>query len=277
MKTIILLSFLLLTTALGAQTTIRGRVIDAESQAPIPYVNIGVKRLATGTVSDEQGVFSLVLKQAEELITFSAIGYQAREISGMAWKDGQAVELSRRAYELEQVEVKARQFNGPEKIFGARNDTRGLSIGFGSRQLGAQIGAIIPIDRPTYVKSANFVLNHAKSDSMLFRVNIYTFQGGEAGDNLLRENVLIHSRQQKGTITVDLTPYDLVLEQDALLSLEWVRDDGKEGNLGITFDTKKGKKGKGVYLKNSSIGAFSKLGYKTAYKPCFYFVGRQVD
>lgn len=277
MKTSILLSFLLLPIALCAQTTISGRVIDAESKAPIPYVNIGVKRLASGTVSDEQGAFSLALKQADEQITFSAIGYQAREVNGMDWKNGQAVELSRRAYELEQVEVKARQFNGPEKIFGVRNETRGPSIGFGSQQLGAQIGALITIDKSTYVKSANFVLNHAKGDSMLFRVNIYAFQDGEIGDNLLRENILIRTRQQKGTIIVDLAPYNLVLEQDALLSLEWVRDDGKEGNQGITFDTKKAKKGKGVYLKNSSVGTFSKLGYKPAYKPCFYFMGRQAD
>lgn len=104
MKPILLLPFLFFATTLCAQTAISGRVFDAESKAPIPFVNIGVKRLATGTVSDEQGAFSLSLKQADEQITFSAIGYQTLEVNGMDWKDGQTVELLRRAYELEQVE-----------------------------------------------------------------------------------------------------------------------------------------------------------------------------
>lgn len=269
--------FLFSCSILFSQTPINGVVIDAETKAPVPYVNIGVKRLAIGTVSDERGAFSLLPGQPDDLITFSSIGYTTMEVKAQGLKEGAVVELSRRYYDLEQVEVKARQFNGVEKIFGVRNETRGPSIGFGSRQLGAQVGALIPIDQPTYIKSANFVLNHARGDSMLFRVNIYAYEDGQIGDNLLKENILIHAKQQKGTITVDLAPYNLVLDKDVLLSLEWVRDDGKDGNQGITFDTKKAKKLKGVYLKNTSIGDFSKLGHKSSFKPCFYFIGRQVD
>lgn len=258
-----------------AQVSISGKVLDATTKSPVPYVSIGVKELAKGTVSDDLGQYELKEVAANAVLTFSSIGYQPRDILAEELAMDGVVELVKKHYELDMVEVQATRFSGEEKIFGLKNKKRGPSIGFGNPQLGSAIGSLIRLDRPTYIKSANFVLNHAKGDSLLFRVNIHAMENGKVGDNLLTENVLIKEKQRKGTITVDLTDYNLILDTDVLLSVEWIKDFDELGSKGVTFDLKRGKKSKGVYLKLYSTGSFRTLPYQRKYAPCFYFVGKQ--
>lgn len=260
-----------------SQININGNVIDAETKQAIPYVNIGIKSLAIGTVSDDNGKYQLKVKDTENLITFSAIGYAVKNISGDQLVKSSDIELSPINYQIEAIEVVAQKLEGEDQIFGVKNKNRSLSIGFGSRQLGAEIGALIQIKRPTFIKNANFVLNHAKGDSLLFRVNIYDYQEGEVGEKILKENVFVNVKQKKGVISVDLTSFNLILNQDVLLTLEWIKDDAGKGNTGITFDTKKSKKLRGVHVKRTSLAAFKKMGYiNSKRKPCFYFIGKQL-
>lgn len=277
MKLINLLILLIIgSTALQAQINISGQTLDAESGNSIPYVNIGIKAKAKGTVSDYQGNYTLSADKGD-LITISAIGYKTISIKAQDLEQAPLVQLESKGYELSSVEVEARRFKSEEVMLGLKNKTRGLSIGFGSAQLGTEIGALIEVDEPTYIKSANFVLNHAKGDSLLFRVNIYSYKNGEIGENLLLENVLIKEKQRKGTITVDLSSYNLILDSDVMLSLEWLRNFDEIGNKNITFDTKKSRKLKGVYIKYFSGGTFRKAPFKTKLKPCFYFIGKEFE
>lgn len=271
-----LTSFLLLTcsTLLCAQSRISGKVIDATTEAPIPYVNIGIRQLATGTVSDSEGGYTLKVPRPDQIVTFSSIGYETTDIPGEALQRDGVVLMQKKQYLIPRVEVVAPRFNGEDQIFGERNKSRGHSVGFGSRQLGTEIGAAIRIEKPTYIKSAHFVLNHAKGDSLLFRVNIYAFRDGRAEENLLPENVLLRAEQERGTLSVDLSAYNLVLEEDVVLSLEWIRDDAGRGNVGITFDTKRGRNLRGIYSRITSIAPFEKLSYRRQLKPCFYFTGK---
>ncbi len=268
-----LLLFFLCAELLPAQVTVSGRVTNAATGAPLSYVNIGVPALAIGTVSDADGNFRLQVPDANQVIAFSAIGYSLVELSARTVLENPSVQLAGKRYALPEVQVVASRFAGEDERFGERNERRGHSVGFGSQQLGTEIGAPIALEGPTYLKSAHFVLNHAQGDSLLFRVNIYDFRDGTVGENLLRENVLIRGRQERGTITVDLTPYELVPDADVLLALEWIRDDEGKGNVGVTFDTAKGKNPRGIYVKQTSLTPFAPLPYQGQRKPCFYFVG----
>lgn len=270
--------FLITTTTLMAQSVVSSTLLDAKSNAPIPYVNIGVQDSSLGTVSDQDGFFTLEKVPADSRLLFSAIGYESLELDVSAIKNAGIVVMTPKAYEIEVIKVKATAFDGSEKRFGLKNKTRGLSVAYGNPQLGTEMGALIAIDQPTYIKSANFVLNHAKGDSLLLRLKIYNYVNEEIGDHILKENILILEKQRKGVISVDLSEYGLVLENDVLFSLEWLRNFDEQGNRGITFDTKKGKKKrKGVYLKTNSTSEFRKMPYKPRATPCFYFMGKQAE
>ena len=117
-------------------------------------------------------------------------------------------------------------------------------------------------------------------DSLLFRVNIYPFEKGDIGENILKENVIINAPQKKGVLTVDLTPYELIIDHDILLTLEWIKGDNGAGNEGITFDTKKGKK-HNIWNKRTSQNPFkiNKVSGRSRVKKkslCFWVIGKEV-
>ena len=55
---------------------ISGRIIDAETKAPVPYVHIIHKALGKGTVSNSEGRFSIKMNKMDTLV-FSAIGFES--------------------------------------------------------------------------------------------------------------------------------------------------------------------------------------------------------
>jgi hypothetical protein len=57
---------------------IKGRVLDHETKLPLPYINIGVVNRNSGTVSMEDGTFTINLteKKGTDTVRFSSIGYR---------------------------------------------------------------------------------------------------------------------------------------------------------------------------------------------------------
>ena len=61
---------------------VRGMVVDARTQEPIPYANIGILDTEIGTLSNEDGSFSIKIPieyQVKNLL-FSSVGYKRKSI-----------------------------------------------------------------------------------------------------------------------------------------------------------------------------------------------------
>lgn len=261
-----------------AQETIRGIVLDADTKEPVPFVNIGITRSMTGTVSDENGQYQLRIPSLMDVVAFSSIGYQTENIEVKKLIENGEINLRPKPYDIPAIELNASAFT-KEVILGAKLEEQGHSIGFGSSELGAEIGAHIGIHKETYIKSAHFPINHASGDSLLFRVNLYDFQNEKAGENLLPQNVIISAVQKKGMIDVDLSEFNLITANDVLLSLEWIKDDNGKGNVGITFRSQKSRRNNNLYTKYTSQAPFSKLSDLAPRAPKlelgFYLTGKQ--
>ena len=91
--------FLLISFSLSAQ--VNGVVLDSISGKPIAYVNIWVENENIGTTSEENGVFSLDIKE-EKNIVFSALGYETKTIKYTEIKE---VYLKAIVYEMEEIVV----------------------------------------------------------------------------------------------------------------------------------------------------------------------------
>lgn len=274
------LRFLLLLLAplfgesLHSQTRLTGQIIDQHTSKPVPWVNVGIPQAGRGTVSDEQGKFSIEVHTPEHELVISAIGYAQRKLQAKNWPRNGRVTLVPQAYALDSVTVTSRRFANQPVRYGEYNKKgRGTSLGFGSQQLGSEFGALIPLEGPTLLKKAFFVLNHAKGDSMHFRINIYAYQDGEIGENVLQENVLIREKQRKGTLAIDLAPYNIAVDGPVLLTLEWIKNDGEAGNQGLSFDVVKARHLPGTYMRMTSQAPLERVMYKKRYRPCFYVEG----
>ena len=264
-------------SAVAAGHELAGRVVDAKTEAPVPFASLGIRSAGRGTVADEDGRYRLQVESDAGTVTYSAIGYASKHVPVATLLQAADVELEPVQYALHEnvsVAADATVGGGRQVILGKDLEFRGHGVGFGSGQLGSQVGAHLRIDRTTLVKSANFVISHTRGDAFLYRVNVYDFRDGEIGENLLDRNVIVAGRTDKGTMTVDLSEHYLVVDHDVLLALEWVKDDDRnEGLPPLMFRAKKRGRGN-LFLKMSSQGAFEKLGSLQA---GFYLVGFQTD
>ena len=72
--------FLLSFTGIQAQTCIvQGKVMDEQTNEPLPFVNIGIKGLPTGTFSDSNGLYQLELSSGDIFLIISCVGYEKQE------------------------------------------------------------------------------------------------------------------------------------------------------------------------------------------------------
>ncbi len=210
-----------------------GRVIDAKSGYPLPYVNVGVLNGATGTVSDTLGYFSLRLEDdlVNDTLRVSRIGYQAKDFllkKIINEADTLMIGLTEEISELNEVVVSAKAFK--KRTLGNKTESKFLGTGFGYDQLGAEMGIKINIRKnPTFVDAFNFTISHNRlSAKSTFRLNFYTVEKGRPSKNIVKDNILVPIEpKQTGKVTIDLRPYDIILKDDVIVALEWVANEGE--------------------------------------------------
>lgn len=54
-----------------------GIIIDSASQEPLPFTHILIKNRYKGTIADQKGMFSIVVKPNDSLV-FTFVGYKKR-------------------------------------------------------------------------------------------------------------------------------------------------------------------------------------------------------
>ena len=73
---------ILLSLSINAQSgLVRGTVIDADFQDPVPFANILVKETGTGTTSDFDGNYEIALDEGTYTLQFTYLGYKTIEIT----------------------------------------------------------------------------------------------------------------------------------------------------------------------------------------------------
>jgi hypothetical protein len=234
---------------------VKGKILDAKTKAPLPYVNVGFLHKGRGTVTDEKGEFTMQFTEQElsDTIRISMIGYASEEfilsdlLKVLAKK---AITLDEKIEAMNELVVVAKGLK--EKVIGNKTESKFTSTGFSYDQLGAEMGIKVKITKsPTFVDALNFHVSYNRlSAKSIFRLNFYTVDNGKPGKNILGKNIFVEVHpEQTGPISVDLIPFDIILYEDAFVTLEWVRNEGVN------------KMGEAIFF---SLGIFNQ---GTVYKP----------
>ena len=92
-----------------SQTQIRGKVIDSRNQEPLTYVNIGIKEKNIGTVSKEDGSFTINIPSElqHDSLTFSIVGYHefVLRIHGLDSDEDVIIQLKEKTTQLKEVVI----------------------------------------------------------------------------------------------------------------------------------------------------------------------------
>ena len=111
-RNLILMTILLCSLTLAAQTdavwTFSSKVVDARTRKAMPHVSVTERTV--GTVTNEEGEFTLKLKAEPEAVTFSCLGYKSRRLTAEECKaleaEGKPVQMQASSVVLSEIVVK---------------------------------------------------------------------------------------------------------------------------------------------------------------------------
>ena len=252
--------FLLSFTALNAQHIVQGRIIDAFTKEPLPFVNIGVLKKELGTVSNEEGFFFLEVPDlfAKETLRFSMIGFDERDFQVADLEaillSNNTLVLAEQTTFLEEVVLTAEK-KWDTRVSGNSTTSKLLITGFTSNQLGNEIALFVKVKKtPAYIEGIQFSVVENIYPEVRFRVNVYSSDYRFPDENILKENIFVTLKQSEGLISVDLKYYDILVDDDVFISLEWIDED--LGSEGLWFSA--GVFGKSIYARSTSQADWKK-------------------
>ncbi|MFD0797395.1 carboxypeptidase-like regulatory domain-containing protein [Maribacter chungangensis] len=232
-----------------AQLNYTGRIVDAKTQEPLPYVNIGIVDKGFGTVTDETGRFYLVIDtqkfKKEDIVQISSLGYETIKIPigqiKVADEDFPKIVMQPSDIQLEEVFLYSDALVPITEFVGYRNyGERNFGYWNKDMALGGELATLFSVrSGPRMLNSLEFEVWENPSDSLLVRVNIYDTAGGLLGApganlNKSQKNILHTVPNGKNIITVDLNEYEVFVEDDFFVSLEIVKVFGVQ-KLGLVL------------------------------------------
>jgi hypothetical protein len=107
-----------LSIPLQGQHQTYGLVIDKVSRQPMPFVSITVKGSTFGTVSNQNGEFTLNLDKINksDSVVFQYLGYEAIKIKSNQLKAGMVLEIKEKRVSLKEIDIVANPMSAEELI-----------------------------------------------------------------------------------------------------------------------------------------------------------------
>ena len=207
---------------------ITGRVVDEQSQDPIPFASITLREEQTGALTNEYGYFQLAMptKVTEDSIIVVALGYKrtALFVKRGANMEEVIIQLPKQAIQLTEVKVDASKIR-PLQL-GARSNSPGAGMIQGTP--GSQYAFLCKNEKAKKlgaIRSVSFYIGENGFPREPFRVRIYKADGNYNAPNsdMLTESVIVSAARGGEWFTVDLSPYNLIAPEEGFyVAMEWI-------------------------------------------------------
>lgn len=252
----------------AAAQIITGTITNTITQQPIPFVNIGLSSRGIGTVANEQGQYKLLHDVAlgTDTVKISSIGFQPRVMQLSELQLNPQIALNPASTNLTEVYVSAPNNQLHTHTLGLAKNFNNVLLHMHSNQLGTELGTIIHLRRhPSMVQSLHIGIAKNDVGPVTFRLNLYRLDetSRPTNEKLLQRNVLLVASPQRGILTADITMDHLLLGEDFLLAVEWVKgSDGDIPDLQKRLSFNGGLAlGSILYTRRTSQAAWEKMSY----------------
>lgn len=239
MKVFISILIGLISTIVHSQEkTISGKVLNFANSEPLAYVNIGIKNKTVGTVSNNNGLFNLLLNDkvtSKDTIIFSYIGFKTEKyLVSELNKIKDPILLQPKNMELDEVVVSSNKVKLKPKKIGRTSKGLGLThANFYSYyekdvddRLSKERGMKFKIRRNCHIEDLNFNITSNDFTSLKFRVNLYKIENGLPTELLINENIVFEIKDNfLGWFKVELVPYNIYLKEDVeevAVTIQWL-------------------------------------------------------
>jgi hypothetical protein len=243
--------FILTFNMLHGQNRIAGSVLNKENDLPVEYVNIGIAGKNIGTVSDKNGHFNLLVESQyqNDSLLFSCIGFETYSVKISDIKENEIIRLQEKPFLLNEVVVMPRIFK--ERALGITAKS-GIGVtGFENNNLGYECGLLMKNKKRAEIKSVKVNISSCTYDTIFYRLNIYEVNENDNFENILIEPIYVIASKAdvlNGSLQIDLTKQNIIVNGNFLVTLEHIRD---LGNGGLWFPASLKQK---TYYRKTSQG-----------------------
>ncbi len=232
----LIIFFLINITHLFSQTvTISGTVKNSLSE-PIPYVHIIIKKAEKGSITNEDGIFSLNFSDVEQndSVSFSIIGYEKYICTIYELQQKQNIILKEREYEINTITVIPKQEELIE--FGKFSEYQEDSISYFSLQWNWKWGLAFskyfpnPNKETGMIKSVNFFIPNIGKPKTPFRIIIMGINSNTLlpDKHLLNQDFIVKGEKGKW-IEIDVSENLISIPEDGFfVGLEWLHTGKKK-------------------------------------------------
>lgn len=222
-----------------ALSQIKGVVKDSLSGEPIPYVNIWVENETIGTTSEENGSFSLDIKE-EKVLVFSALGYESKKSSSK----NEIILLKPKVFELKEVVISGAIKNKTIKVNGFKKGKISVYYGTGTQPtiIAKMIEPSEQINKHPFLKEINFFsLSHIEKAKIILRFYEVDPEG-KPGIDFLDTNIVLEIKKGKKNNRVNLEKYKIRIPEDGLfIAFEWMIIEENKYTYTYTLEEEKNK------------------------------------
>lgn len=242
-----------------AQSTVSGKVISVEDNSPIPGVNILVKGTSNGTITNAEGVFS-ILAAPTDVLVFSFVGFRTQEVSVNS-RNTFDVMLVVDATELSEIVVTALGIEKDKKALGyALQSVSGESLTTAREtnvvnQLAGKVAGVTVIGSPSGIGgSARVSIRGERSVDLNKNQPLYVIDGVPISNGITgasgRNNLEVDFGNGASFVNSDDIESMVVLKGAAAAALYGSR--AANGVIVIKTKSGKGSKGLGVEINSNT-------------------------
>ena len=223
MKTLYLISFLLIQLNINISGQIRGTVTDKSTGHPIQFASVFIKGQDKGASTDLNGSFMLNQVSQNATLIISAIGYETREINS---REQLQIELVQKVYELPEVKVipktqKLKLIIDPLKKIKSKSFTSPSGV---YPWIVTKFFEYREKYNTTPVIKQIQVLTLCHLDSATFNLRLFAAgSNGEPGNDILKKNLIISTNKRDDFTSINLVDYNISFPENGLyIGIEWL-------------------------------------------------------
>jgi len=217
------------------QTEVNGKILNRDSKEPVAYANIGIPKTDVGTLSNQDGSFSILIpaKHSSDTLLFSALGFGKRAIPVQTLtKKTTVIYLGEKNTVLNETVVYGQKT--ANKVFELGNsEFKGGIITTDTTYAGRSNSLLIENRGPQYKKELQFPVYVTKASLRIFKNNLKSFKyrlrlnevdslTGSPGKDLLQRSIVAESTVRNGWLDFDLSQLNLVMSKPFFITVEQI-------------------------------------------------------
>jgi hypothetical protein len=219
---------------------LKGVVINAETETPIPYVNIWVENQNIGTSSNRKGAFTLKVDGIKTLV-FSAIGYQTKRISSDSILS--TVKLKQQINQLNEVVLNSKKKSKLKSIGEFKKS--GINYYYACTNpwiIARRFEYSESYKSTPYLDKITLLTQSKKSDSK-FMIRLYNIgENGAPSDYYYQENIIGIAKKGKSKTEVDISELNIAFPENGFfVAVEWLIIDENQYEFRYTMEDSKEK------------------------------------